>query len=179
MNESTYAAMRAYIDVAVELRVDKVTQPLHEEIRSLRGQLETRSAPPLASTPGKDGSNGKDGKDGLDGKDGRDGVNGKDGAAGAPGRDGAPGARGEPGAKGDRGADGIATRAEIEEIVERKAADITVRTFADTYKGVFKPDERYTRGVLTTWGGSLWLSLVDTSRKPGDNNTDWRLVVKK
>jgi hypothetical protein len=143
--------MREFIKLAVEVEAARITQPLHERIRSLEAQLETRAS--AVPVPGPKGDPGKDG---------------------APST--VPGPKGEPGAPGK---DGIATREEIEAIVERKAADITVRTFADVYQGVFKPDTRYTRGLLTTWGGSLWLSLVDTSRKPGDNNADWKLVVKK
>jgi len=79
---------------------------------------------------------------------------------------------------GENGADGIPTIEDVEAVVERRVADINVRTFADTYKGVYKPGELYTRGVLTTWGGSLWLSLADTKNKPGENG-DWKLVVKK
>jgi hypothetical protein len=53
-----------------------------------------------------------------------------------------------------------------------------VRTFADLYQGVFEPEKTYTRGLLATWGGSLWLSLAETRAKPGDNG-DWKLVVKR
>lgn len=172
-NESTYAAMRAYIDVAVELKVEKRLN----EIRAA-SPTQTRSAEPLAGPPGKDG---RDGTNGLDGKDGRDGSNGKDGERGADGiqgRDGAPGREGAPGAKGERGADGIATRAEIEAVVEQRVADINVRTFADVYQGVYENNRMYTRGLLATWGGSLWLSQVETQSKPGEN-ADWKLIVKK
>lgn len=187
-DESTYAAMRAYIDVRIELMVEKRTQPLNEEIRSLRAQLETRgAAQSVAGPPGKDGVAGKDGRDGKDGVPGAPGTpgalgeRGADGLAGTngkDGRDGVDGRAGAPGEKGERGADGVATRGEIEAIVEERAASISVRTFADIYKGVFKPGDLYTRGALSTWGGSLWLSLVDTRAKPGES-PDWKLVVKK
>lgn len=121
MSESAvlYEAMREIIRVTVQLEVGKATQPLQEEVRSLRTQLETRSATPLAGVPGpagKDGKDGVDGKDGRDGKDGErgpagekgergaDGLHGRDGAPGHDGKDGAPGERG---LQGERGADGI------------------------------------------------------------------------
>jgi len=143
MDEDRYRAMRAYIDLAVELGVEK-------KLIALRSALptETRAAEPVVGPPGKDGLAGKDG---IDGK---------------------------PGAAGKDGANGIATREEIVAIVEERAAEISVRTFADTYKGVYKPDELYTRGVLTTWGGSLFLAKADTKDKPGES-ASWQLVVKR
>lgn len=82
------------------------------------------------------------------------------------------------GKDGENGKDGIGTREEIEAIVERKVSEVQVRTFADIYKGVYVPDTLYTRGVLTTWGGSLFLSRTDTKAKPGES-PDWQLVVKR
>lgn len=134
--------------------VEKRVTGLIEEVRGLRTQLETRAAPEpkvIEGPPGKDGTNGIDGKDGKDGADGR---------------------------PGERGADGIATREELQAEIEKLVAEINVRTFADIYKGVYKAGDIYTRGVLATWGGSLWLSLNETKAKPGET-PDWRLIVKK
>lgn len=138
MSEATFAAMREFIRVAVELEVKKAMPVIPE----------TRSAEPVVGPPGKDGAPGKDGIDGKDGRDGKDGTN------------------------------GIATRNEIEEIIERRVSEINVRTFADIYKGVYKPGELYTRGSLVTWDGSVWVSKVDTEAKPG-LYADWQLVVKR
>lgn len=140
------------------------------------------------------GPAGKDGDRGAPGERGVDGLQGRDGAPGAPGERGLPGERGAdglagrdgaasviPGPKGDtgaRGADGIATQAELDALIEARFAELQVRTFADVYQGVFEADKLYTRGLLATWGGSLWLSLNDTRSKPGENG-DWRLIVKK
>lgn len=142
-----------------------LVKPLEEVIREEMARVEFRATPC------------KDGKDGIDGKDGRDGIDGKDGAPGERGADGINGRDGAPGEKGERGADGIASREELESIVEARFADLTVRSFADAYSGVWK-EGLHKRGVFTTWGGSLWLSLADTENKPGENG-DWRLVVKK
>lgn len=176
MNDSTYAAMRAYIDVAVELQVTKRLS----EVRAAL-PVDTRTAEPVV---GRDGKDGRDGTNGIDGKDGANGTNGERGAPGEcgadglQGRDGLAGKDGTPGVKGERGADGIATRAELESIVEARFAELQVRTFADVYQGVFEPDKLYTRGLLATWGGSLWLSQNETRSKPGENG-DWKLVVKR
>jgi hypothetical protein len=131
---------------------------------------------------GPAGERGERGADGLAGRDGAMGPRGEQGERGADGiagRDGAastvPGPRGEP---GERGADGIATLAELDARIEARFAELQVRTFADVYQGVFETDKLYTRGLLATWGGSLWLSLNDTRSKPGENG-DWRLVVKR
>lgn len=134
---------------AVEARLQRHS----EEIRAAVTDLQTRTAP--QAIEGAPGTDGKDGTNGVDGKDGKDGT------------------------QGERGADGIATIEELEAAVEKRFADVQVRTFADTYQGVYKPDQPYLRGTLTTWGGSLWLSLADTQRKPGEQNPDWKLVVKK
>ena len=190
MSESTvlYEAMREIIRVTVQLEVGKAMQPLQDEVRSLRAQLETRAATlPVVGPPGpagKDGAPGKDGSDGAIGAKGDPGPAGKDGAPGPQGdkgergADGLQGPGGAPGVPGERGADGLASAAEIEAVVEKRVADVQVRTFADVYQGVYENDRLYARGVLATWGGSLWLSLAATRAKPGEN-TDWRLVVKK
>ena len=84
---------------------------------------------------------------------------------------------------GEDGADGVATREEIEELVERKLearySEIQVRTIADSYQDVYKHGQTYNRGVLATWDGSLWLSLRDTDRQPGTTDSGWKLVTKK
>lgn len=181
-----YEAFREFARATIALEVMKATQPLQEEVRSLRAELSTRSAAltPVAGPPGpagKDGNHGRDGAPGAPGKDGVPGAPGERGVDGTSGRDGAPGApgtAGTPGEKGERGADGIATREEIEAIVEHRYADTQVRTFADVYQGVYESTKLYTRGLLATWGGSLWLSQAETRSKPGENG-DWKLVVKK
>lgn len=108
----------------------------------------------LEGPPGKDGANGTNG---VDGRDGRDGADGK---------------------PGERGTDGIATPEDLKQLAERVYADLQVRTFADVWQGTYKNGELYQRGLLTTWGGSLWLSMAETRSRPGET-PDWKLVVKK
>jgi hypothetical protein len=119
------------------------------------------------------GDKGEKGDTGERGVMGLSGTNGKDGSDGLPSI--VPGSKGD---KGERGADGIATREELESIIEELRADVQVRTFADVYQGVYENNKQYTRGLLTTWGGSLWLSQVGTRSKPGENG-DWKLVAKR
>lgn len=195
------------VEVRLQKPVDDVRSALAEiQTRAaMSGPPGERGEPGPAGTNGSNGVDGKDGRDGKDGErgapgergadglghDGRDGKDGKDGALGErgpqgergadglAGRDGAastvPGPRGEP---GERGADGIATLEELDARIEARFAELQVRTFADVYQGVFEPDKLYTRGLLATWGGSLWLSLNETRSKPGENG-DWRLVAKR
>ena len=164
MNEALYTAMRQYIDVAVELKVEKRMQELRSQ------PVETRAV---------EGPPGKDGRDGIDGKDGKDGERGPPGEKGERGADGLHGRDGAPGPQGERGADGIASRAELESLIEQRFAELQVRTFADLYQGVFDEKKHYTRGQLATCGGSLWLSQTETRAKPGEGNSDWKLIVKR
>lgn len=184
-----YEAFRAFAQAHIDLAVLKATEPLKEEIRSLKTTLETRSAPQgIAGPPGPKGDAGErgaDGKNGVDGKDGAPGSAGKDGAIGERGVDGLNGKDGAPstvpGPKGDtgeRGADGIATREELHSLIEERMAEVQVRSFADLYRGVFKHGESYKRSQFATWGGSLFLALADTGNRPGESN-DWQLVTKR
>jgi collagen type III alpha len=103
---------------------------------------------------------------------------GERGADGIAGRDGAPSMiPGPQGPQGERGADGIATRAELEEMIEARFAELQVRTFADSYREVYRAGEQYRRGETVTWGGSLFLAMADTTDKP-ETTPAWRLMVK-
>lgn len=186
MNESPqYEAFRAFARSEIRAARLELKAELVKEIKDELKETLTRSAPTaIEGPPGKDGSNGKDGIDGKDGRDGKDGTpgvgeKGERGADGLNGKDGTPSII--PGPKGDtgeRGADGVATREELHSLIEERMGEIQVRTFADVYQGVYQPDTAYARGQLVTWGGSLWLSQVDTRHKPGEA-PDWKLVVKK
>lgn len=140
---------------AVQRFIDAVRTQLteqREEVRAAVAEIQTRAVP--AGPPGERGE------------------------PGPAGPQGDPGPAGVPGERGERGADGIATLEELDARIEARFADLQVRTFADVYQGVFEADKTYTRGVLATWGGSLWLSQAETSSKPGEN-ADWKLVVKR
>jgi hypothetical protein len=193
-----YESMRAFIrsEIAFQVLAAKT---------ELRSSLTSEAPKIIEGPPGKDGRDGKDARgiasvetrDGrlilrftdnteqdvgrIVGEKGEPGERGADGIGkeGTPGKDGAPSTI--PGPKGDtgeRGADGIATREEIVSIVEERVGEIQVRTFADVYQGVYENGRLYERGLLTTWGGSLWLSQAETRSKPGES-ADWKLVVKK
>lgn len=130
--------------------------------------------------PGERGERGETGLRGEPGLMGPAGPMGERGADGLAGRDGAPSmVPGPQGERGERGADGIATLEELDARIEARFAELQVRTIADSYQGVFKPGMTYTRGLLATWDGSLWLSVEETSAKPGEKDSGWRLVVKR
>jgi hypothetical protein len=45
--------------------------------------------------------------------------------------------------------------------------------------GVYTHGKQYEQGDGVTCGGNYWIALVDTKARPGDNNSDWRLAVRK
>jgi hypothetical protein len=174
--DATEATLLAYRKELTDLK-GEIGSAL-TEMRSLKADLETRSAPQVVEGPaGKDGRDGVDGKDGIDGKDGRDGTDG------TPGERGTDGINGRDGTPGERGADGVATREEIEDIatraVETRFAEVQTRTFADIYQGTFDPKQNYTRGLTATYDGSLWLSERDTNKQPGTIDSGWKLITKR
>lgn len=184
-----YEAFRAFAQAHIDLAVLKATEPLKEEIRSLRTTLETRSAPQgIAGPPGPKGDAGErgaDGKNGVDGKDGAPGTNGKDGAIGERGVDGLNGKDGAPstvpGPKGDtgeRGADGIATREEIEEVVERQVRGLQFRNLIDYHRGTYERGASYKTSDIAVWDGGTWIAATDTTAVPG-TSADWKQFAKK
>lgn len=179
-----YEHMRAFIRTAVEL---EVTKALPELRASLTGEIPkvVEGPPGPKGDPGERGADstvpgpkGDPGERGERGAVGDLGPQGERGAEGLQGREGLAGKDGALGEKGERGADGIASREELESLIEVRFADLQVRTFADAYQGVYQADRDYTRGMLTTWGGSLFLALADTRARP-EMNGDWKLIVKR
>ena len=127
-------------------------QAKHElALASIEAKCERRIA---EVKDGKDGADGLNGKDGLNGIDGKDGLNGKDGEKGDRGD------RGEPGEKGDPGI-------------------VSAEALADIHQGIWVEGKEYLRGQIVTWGGSLWLSLAKNADKPGEQNANWKLIVKR
>lgn len=45
-------------------------------------------------------------------------------------------------------------------------------------RGVYRPDQMYAKGDGATFAGSFWIAQAETSAKPGDGATPWRLAVK-
>lgn len=107
-------------------------------------------------------------------KDGRDGVDGKDGANGRDGTDGKDGADGF-------GFDDVEL-AIGEKCLLRFIRDGRVKEFTlpiPIYRGPFKAGETYFKGNEVTCQGSQWIATADTSQRPGDGETAWRLTTKK
>lgn len=46
-------------------------------------------------------------------------------------------------------------------------------------RGIYKPGVRYRKGSTVTAQGALWIAQAETSDRPGDGATAWRLAVKK
>jgi hypothetical protein len=187
MNDPVLDAVQRFMD-AVEKRLGKYDEEMQVSLAETRAALEQLQARAAVSGPagargepgspgpqGEQGPPGPAGERGERGEAGPAGLQGERGADGLAGRDGAPGPQGP---QGERGADGICTRAELDALIEARFAELQVRTFADLYQGVFEPEKVYARGLLATWGGSLWLALNETRSKPGEDG-DWRLVVKR
>lgn len=105
-------------------------------------------------------------KDGQDGKDGADGANGKDGADGKDGL----------------GFDDIDMVDDGEKCLLRMSRDGKVKEWVLPIaidRGVYKPGTKYFKGAMVTAQGSTWSAQADTSERPGDGSTSWRLAVKK
>lgn len=128
--------------------------------------------------PGERGTPGEQGPIGPQGEPGAAGPPGERGEPGAPGEMGPAGERGAPGERGERGSDGIATREELEALIEARFADLQVRTLADVYRNVFQPGEQYRRGEIATYDGCLWMAVEDSADQPG-TTPSWRMITKR
>lgn len=189
--------------------VEGALAAMREELRALRAEVvELRAVAmnPPAGPQGEPGPQGERGEAGPAGEPGPIGDRGERGASGEPGPAGVGvaaaevrggelvvrltdgtehragivmGPQGEPGPAGERGADGLVSAEEVERIVEARVAVLQTRTLADAFRGVYRSGERYERGALAVWDGSLWLALADTLDKPGDGAAGWQLVTKR
>jgi hypothetical protein len=142
-----------------------------DSIRPMVEEL-VRAAEPVPGPPGPPGPAGEPGPQGEKGEKGDPGDAGPQGEAGEPG---APGPQGEA---GERGEDGLASREEIEDVVEQRVREVQVRTLKDMYRGVFVPGEQYRASDVVTWNGGSWLALRDTQAKPSTDDS-WVLFVKQ
>ena len=118
------------------------------------------------------GERGPQGEKGLDGKDGRDG---QPGVPGAPGRDGKDGLGFDDVHVEHDGARTIIFKLVRGERVKEFAFKVPV--VID--QGVWRDGGEYDPGDGVTFRGSYWIAQRNTTAKPDDGNTDWRLAVKK
>ncbi len=196
--ETRFRTMRDEIrnELLLELRASMPEVP--EPTLGPEGPQGPQGEPGPAGPAGEPGEKGEKGDPGEKGERGADGVPGRDGEIGPQGERGPPGEmgerglpgeagpqglmgpQGERGERGERGADGIATREELESLIEERFADLRVRTLADSWRGVFREGETYQRGSVAQWGGSPWLCIAaaETTAKPG-TSPDWQLFAKK
>jgi hypothetical protein len=64
--------------------------------------------------------------------------------------------------------------------LEKRLDEVSEWSLADAFCGTWSDGTEYERGCLAVHGGGLWLSLSDTTSRPGTGNGSscWRLVVK-
>jgi integrin beta 3 len=144
--------------------------------------LEERAAiPGPPGPPGLKGLPGQDGLEGPPGRDGRDGLSipGPTGETGLPGRDGANGKDGMDGTLEQLsmtydGARTVTFRRATGEAIP--GGTIRVPWVLD--QGVYQGGQAYEKGDGVTFGGSFWIAQAETSAKPGEGATPWRLAVK-
>lgn len=149
--------------------------------------------------PAKDGTPGEPGPAGKDGADGKDGVGmaglvidrddnlvatlsngstvklgcvvGRDGKDGAPGRDGFGFDDLSVEHDGERGLQFCFARGD-----QIKVFPIVLPAHID--RGVWR-DGEYAKGDVVSYAGSMFVAQCDTSAKPEDGSTHWRLAVKR
>lgn len=101
-----------------------------------------------------------------------------------------PGPEGRQGERGEKGRDGAGFD-NLEQFEDGVYYGINFRsgdqvkelrwvkpTLADAYIRVWK-EGTYRRGTVATWDGSLFITLSNTSTKPGVAGSDWVLAVKR
>jgi hypothetical protein len=155
---------------------------------------------------GKDGISGKDGRDGIDGKDGQHGRDALEiqpvdldttksyprgtyatfrGGLVRAARKTSPLLTGDLESAGWQVIFNGIAEMEVEE--SERGARYIVRTTAGTvlkvptpsYRQIYKAGEKYLRGDMVTFGGSVWAATKDNPQgKPGEPGSDWVLAVK-
>jgi integrin beta 3 len=185
----------------VNAMVDAVLEAVSAPIAALGERL--RALEDREPQIGDKGDPGEPGRPGEPGQPGRDGV----GLAAAMidragelvvtltdgtmrslglviGRDGDPGKDGQPGKDGlgfdDMGVELAGDRT----VTFRFARNGDAREFplvfpVHIYRGVFNLGDRYQRGDMVTFSGSLWHCNLETDERPGDASKAWTLAAKR
>ena len=150
----------------------------------------------MTMTPGPQGPVGPAGPVGERGQDGAAGVQGLQGEAGPVGPAGADGAAGAAGKDGQDGKDAVVMTTDdvkafhssdggrtlcLQFAKHDRQTELTIRTDALIYRGVYDPTTAYLAGDNVTYGGSLWVAKEDTTTRPGtpEGAKFWQLAVKK
>lgn len=132
----------------------------------------------------KDGTNGQDGKDGTSVDPAFVSAEIAKAVAAIPvPKDGAPGQDGQDGLTfsiedlmtasfdGERTTTLVFGRGE-------KRLEVPMRFQVPLYFDVWSTAKSYQAGDCVTYGGSMWIAKADTTERPGDGATSWRLCVK-
>lgn len=59
------------------------------------------------------------------------------------------------------------------EVLEASALNL-----ADAYQGSHMSGKTYARGEIVSFSGGIWLALTETAKRPGSDDSGWRLIVK-
>ena len=186
------------VATAIDEAIARSLEVVNAEAKTLRGELAAMRAqigamqkgdPGPAGPPGPPGEPGADGAVGRPGRDGRDGVRGERGEQGPAGPQGES-VRGERGEKGEPGEAGVG----YDDLILEEGDD-GVKLFAKRenqtklvgtlpcfkYRGVFREAVTYYRGNAVSYGGSLWMTLRETTMRPGtkEGAADWQLACKQ
>jgi len=126
---------------------------------------------------------------GLEGPVGPKGEPGRDGRDGLPGWIGEKGPPGDPGTNGTNGRDGTLENLKVQFDGERtvtlcfKNGDPidggVIRFDIPLDRGVYQDGRRYEKADAVTYAGSFWIAQAETSARPGQGATAWRLAVKR
>jgi hypothetical protein len=75
--------------------------------------------------------------------------------------------------------DGLSVK--LAELAEQKPKIITVKDadgFRIANKGVYSPDNDYSKGDIVRHASASWIALASTSESPSDKATDWALLAR-
>ena len=124
---------------------------------------------------------------GEKGLQGDPGLPGRDGLPGVPGQQGEKGLNGIDGKHGKDGVDGVGfddmtlvedmegypvlrfTRGEVEKFFY---------LHSPIDQGPYQANRKYRKGAVVSLRGGMWIAQKETSARPGDPDSGWRLSVK-
>jgi hypothetical protein len=61
--------------------------------------------------------------------------------------------------------------------LEARIKELEARKIPE-YRGVWQEGQQYEKSDLTTYGGSMWIALDNTTARPSTHESSWKLCVK-